>query len=219
MDVELWHYRCYSFEELKQEASIISSPFSFFHPRNLNLSWVYDLCNSWSIDGSFSIILNEYLKVYILLGIEIKIINYKLRWILTVVYRLSGVQWGYNKEQIHTPKDWRPLQSTLRSFNILQGRLRSVYHQLRIKEKDIPKIAFRIRYDHYEFTVMFSRLTNALTAFMDLMNRVFKNFLNTFVIIFTVDILIYSKIEKKHASFGFWRWPTLCISKQKKEFP
>ena len=44
---------------------------------------------------------------------------------------------------------------------------------------------------------MFSRLTNALTAFMDLMNRVFKNLLSTPVIIFTVDILIYSKIEKK----------------------
>lgn len=61
----------------------------------------------------------------------------------------------------------------------------------------MPKIAFRIRYDHCEFMVMFSRLTNALAAFMDLMNRVFKNLLSTPVIIFTVDILIYSKIEKK----------------------
>ena len=48
--------------------------------------------------------------------------------------------------------------------------------------------------------VMFSRLTNALTAFMDLMNRVFKNLLSTPVIIFTVDILIYSKTETKHES-------------------
>ncbi|KAL4022940.1 hypothetical protein IC575_016686 [Cucumis melo] len=73
--------------------------------------------------------------------------------------------------------------------------LRSRYHQLRIKDRDVPKTAFRSRYGHYEFIVMSFCLTNAPTMFMDLMNRVFKEFLATFVIVFIDDILIYSKTE------------------------
>ena len=72
------------------------------------------------------------------------------------------------------------------------------YHQLRIKLQDIPKSAFRIRYGHYEFLVMPLGLTNALAAFMDLMNRVFQKQLDRFVVVFIDDILVYSPSEVKH---------------------
>ncbi|KAL8114916.1 hypothetical protein AgCh_021664 [Apium graveolens] len=77
--------------------------------------------------------------------------------------------------------------------------LRSGYHELKIKPVDIPKTAFRTRYGHYEFLVMAFGLTNTPAAFMDLMNRVFKKYLDKFMIVFIDNILIYSKIEEEHA--------------------
>ena len=77
--------------------------------------------------------------------------------------------------------------------------MRSGYHQLRIKPDDIPKTVFRTRYGHHEFTVMPFGLTNAPAAFMDLMNRVFRPYLDISLVVFIDDILIYSKDRDEHA--------------------
>ena len=77
--------------------------------------------------------------------------------------------------------------------------LKSGYHQLKVRKEEIPKTAFRTRYGHYEFVAMPFGLTNAPTVFMDLMNRVFHPYLDTFVLVFIDDILVYSKDGKEHA--------------------
>ncbi|GKD45100.1 putative reverse transcriptase domain-containing protein [Tanacetum coccineum] len=104
-----------------------------------------------------------------------------------------------------TIKNRYPLPRIGDLFDQLQGAccfskidLRSGYHQLRVREEDIPKTAFRIRYGHFEFTVMPFGLTNAPVIFMDLMNRVYKPYLDKFVIVFIDNILIYSKSEEEY---------------------
>ena len=72
------------------------------------------------------------------------------------------------------------------------------FHQVRVRETDIPKTAFRTRYGHFKFTVMPFGLTNAPTAFMDLMHRVFQPYLDQFVVVFVDEILIYSQSEWVH---------------------
>ena len=70
---------------------------------------------------------------------------------------------------------------------------------MRVRDSDTAKMTFRMRYDHYEFVVMPFGLTNAPTIFMDLMNRVFKEYLDQFVVVFVDDILVYSRTAEKHA--------------------
>nr|GEV26582.1 putative reverse transcriptase domain-containing protein [Tanacetum cinerariifolium] len=104
-----------------------------------------------------------------------------------------------------TVKNRYPLPRIDDLFDQLQGSsmyskidLRSGYYQLRVREEDIPKTAFRTGYGHYEFHVTPFGLTNAPAVFMDLMNRVCKPYLDKFVIVFINDILIYSKDKEDH---------------------
>ena len=104
-----------------------------------------------------------------------------------------------------TIKNKYPLPRKDDLFNQLQGSsffskidLCLGYHQLRVRDGDIPKMAFHTRYGHYEFLVMSFGLTNTPAAFMDLMNRVFREYLYSFVIVFIDDLLIYSKTKEVH---------------------
>ncbi|KAL0546072.1 hypothetical protein IC582_015977 [Cucumis melo] len=104
-----------------------------------------------------------------------------------------------------TVKNKYPLPRIDDLFDQLQGAtvfskidLQSGYHQLRIKDSNVSKTSFCSRYGYYEFIVMSFGLTNAPAMFMDLMNRVFREFLDTFVIVFIDDILKYSNTEAKH---------------------
>ena len=122
----------------------------------------------------------------------------KERWEFAVVYRLQENEQSYHPQY--------PLPRIDELFDQLQGSqvyskidLRSRYHQLRVQKSDVPKIAFRTRYGHYEFLVMPFGLTNAPAAFMDLMNRVFQPYMDRFVIIFIDDILVYSGGSEEHS--------------------
>lgn len=129
-----------------------------------------------------------------------------------------------------TVKNQYPLPRIDDLFDQLQGasvfskiNLQSCYHQLRVREEDIPKTAFRTRYGHYEFQVMSFSLTNAPAVFMDLMNRVCKPYLDKFVIVFIDDILIYSKSSEEHEEhlrliLGFLREEKLYAKFSKCEF-
>ncbi|GJX62289.1 putative reverse transcriptase domain-containing protein [Tanacetum coccineum] len=104
-----------------------------------------------------------------------------------------------------TVKNRYPLLRIDDLFDQLQGSsvyskidLRLGYHQLRVREEDILKTAFRTRYGHDEFQVIPFGLTNTPVVFMDLMSRVCKPYLDKFVIVFIDDILIYSNSKQEH---------------------
>ncbi|RVW49285.1 Transposon Ty3-I Gag-Pol polyprotein [Vitis vinifera] len=111
----------------------------------------------------------------------------------------------YRESNKVTVRNKYPLPRIDDLFDQLQGAcvffkidLQSSYHQLRVRSEDVPKIAFRTKYKHYEFLVMHFGLTNAPAAFMDLMNRVFKPYLDQFVVVFIDDILVYSNSREEH---------------------
>jgi hypothetical protein len=105
-----------------------------------------------------------------------------------------------------TIKNKYPLPKIEDLFDQLNGArvfskidLRIGYHQLKVRESDIPKTAFTTRYGLFEYTVMSFGLTNAPAYFMNLMNKIFMKYLDKFVVVFIDDILIYSKTEEEHA--------------------
>ena len=111
----------------------------------------------------------------------------------------------YRKLNDVTIKNKYPLPKIEDLFDQLNGArifskvdLRTGYHQLKVRETDIPKTAFTTRYGLYEYTMMSFGLTNAPAYFMNLMNKVFMDFLDKFVVVFIDDILIYSKSEEEH---------------------
>jgi hypothetical protein len=113
---------------------------------------------------------------------------------------------GYRKLNEVTIKNKYPLPKIEDLFDQLNGAkvfskiyLRTGYHQLKVRESDIPKTAFTTRYDLFEYNIMSFGLTNAPAYFMNLMNKVFMKFLDKFVVVFIDDILVYSKTEEEHA--------------------
>ena len=111
----------------------------------------------------------------------------------------------YRQLNMVTIKNRYPLPRIDDLFDQLRGArvyskidLRTGYHQLRVRETDIPNTAFRTCYGHFEFAMMPFGLTNAPAAFMDLMHRVFQPYLDQFVVVFVDDILIYSQSEWEH---------------------
>ena len=118
-------------------------------------------------------------------------------WQSTNVRRLPTAEWRHHQKQVSTAKDWRSVWSTQQGQSILQNWFEDVVSSTQDKEGDIPKTAFTTRYGLYEYTIMSFGLTNAPAFFMHMMNKVFMDLLDKFVVVFIDDILIYSKGEEE----------------------
>ena len=114
---------------------------------------------------------------------------------MCVDYRLLNDVTIKNKYPLLRIEDLFDQMSGAKVFSKMD--LRSGYHQLRIQLEDIPKIAFTTRYGLYEFTVMLFGLTNAPAYFMYLMNKVFMEYLDKFVVVFIDNILAFSENEEE----------------------
>nr|KYP66248.1 Transposon Ty3-G Gag-Pol polyprotein [Cajanus cajan] len=88
--------------------------------------------------------------------------------------------------------------SVFSKIDLRSGYYNDPYHQIKVKESDIPKTTFRTRYGHYEYVVMPFGVTNAPAVFMDYMNRIFRSFLDRLVVVFIDDILVYSRSLEDH---------------------
>ena len=90
------------------------------------------------------------------------------------------------------------MDQLVRAYVFSKIDLRSGYHQIRVKFEDIPKTSFKIHYDHYEYLVMPFGVTNTPGVFIDYMNMIFHPYLDSFVVVFKDDILVYSKTREEH---------------------
>jgi hypothetical protein len=115
---------------------------------------------------------------------------------LCIYYRQLNIVTIKNKYSLPRIDDLFDQLKGARVFSKID--LRSGYYQLRIKELDIAKTTFKTRYGHYEFLVMPFGLTNTPVIFIDLMNRVFRPYLDKFIVVFIDDILVYSKSYLEH---------------------
>ncbi|XP_015165293.1 RNA-directed DNA polymerase homolog [Solanum tuberosum] len=113
----------------------------------------------------------------------------------------------YRQPNKATIKNKYPLSRIDDLFDQLQGvecfskiDLKSGYHQIGVREKDVPKTSFRTKYGHFEFLVMSFGLSNAPSVFIDLMNSIFRLYLDAFLIVFIDDILVYSHSKVEHAN-------------------
>jgi hypothetical protein len=119
-------------------------------------------------------------------------------WVVETLHWLSSIEQSNDQELILVAKDWWSVRSDEGHDGVFKDELRSGYHQLRIKEDDFPKIAFKMRFGHYEFIILPFGLTNSLGVFMNLMNGVFHEYLDKLIQVFIDGILSYSCMMEEH---------------------